>query len=93
MMSSASCSVAVGVSVIGSVIMPDSERLTISTSLAWASGDMVAVNNANAAFARQLNRQRASVTVSIAAERIGIFSWIVRVSRARTSTSEGSTSL
>ena len=57
MIFSASRKVAVGGSVIGSTIMPDCERLTLSTSAAWASGEHVAVDDADAALARQRNRQ------------------------------------
>ena len=37
--------------------MPDSKRLTLATSAAWAFGRQVLVNDADAAFLRQRNRQ------------------------------------
>ena len=81
-----------GGSVTGSAIMPLSERFTLSTSSAWSAMErflwMIPIPPARArAMAR-----RASVTVSMAAERSGMLRRSRGVSCTPRSTSEGSTS-
>jgi hypothetical protein len=88
----ASATGASGATVTGSTIMPDSDRFTLSTSAAWASMVMFLwMKPSPPSWARAIARW-ASVTVSMAAETIGIRSEIVLVKRVETSTCEGSTS-
>ena len=81
-----------GPSVMGCRIIPDSLRLTRSTSAAWRSIGMflwITPTPPSRAIATAMS---ASVTVSIAAETSGMLSGIWRVKRLRTSTSRGCTS-
>ena len=75
----------------GSTIMPDSERLTLSTSATCSSIERLRWTMPSPPSRASAIAIRASVTVSIAAERIGISSAIVRVSRVAVRTSFGST--
>ena len=79
--SSASATGASGATVTGSTIMPDSERLTLSTSAAWAAIVMFLWTKPSPPSWASAIARCASVTVSIAAETIGIRSAILRVSR------------
>ena len=90
---STSSIVASGVVVIGSVIIPDSLRLTRSTIAAWSAIDrfrwMIPMPPSRAiAIAR-----RVSVTVSIAAEMSGVATVMRRVTRLEVSASLGMTSV
>jgi hypothetical protein len=78
-----------GVTVIGSRITPASNFLTMRTSLAcWAAGMFLWMMPMPPHWAIVMAR-RASVTVSIAAERIGMFRRIPRVSGVARLTSRG----
>ncbi len=78
-----------GVSVIGFRIIPLSDRFTRSTSAAWRSIDMFLWITPRPPCRAIAIASSASVTVSIAAERIGTFSRIFRVTQVVTSTSCG----
>ena len=60
--------------VMGSTIIPDCERLTLATSAAWFSGDMLRCMMPNPPSRAMAIASGASVTVSIAAERMGTLS-------------------
>ena len=91
MTSRASATRASGTTVTGSTIIPDSERLTLSTSDAWAAMVMFLwMIPMPPSWAMAMARW-ASVTVSMAAERMGTLSVMERVRRVWMSTSEGST--
>ena len=79
--------------VMGSTIIPDSERLTLSTSLAWAAGAMFLWMMPMPPFCAMQIAVSCSVTVSMAAEANGMLSEISRVNSARKSTWDGSVSL
>jgi hypothetical protein len=82
-----------GPRVIGFMIIPLSERLTLSTSSAWRSMErFLWTIPIPPSWARAM-ASSLSVTVSMAAERRGMLREILRVSRERTSTSRGWTSL
>src|SRR5207247_3844935 len=89
--SSASATLAVGETVTGSTIIPDSERLTLSTSLAWASIVMFLWMNPRPPSWAMAMARGASVTVSIAAETTGTRSVMVFVRWVVMSTSDGGT--
>jgi len=77
---------------MGSTIMPDSERLTLSTSAACRSMVMFLwIIPMPPCWANAMANRR-SVTVSIAADRNGMLSSMVSVSRVLSSTSWGRTS-
>ena len=78
--------------VIGSTIMPDSLRLTLSISPACAAADMFLWMMPMPPFWAMQIAASCSVTVSIAADRSGVFSEISRVTWVLRSTSPGSTS-
>ena len=78
---------------IGSEIIPDSERFTLSTSAACAAIGMFLCTIPMPPFCATVIAVSCSVTVSIAAESSGMLSVISRVRRVRTSTCSGSTSL
>ena len=78
-----------GAIVIGSTIMPDSERLTLSTSAACASIGRLRCTMPMPPFCAMQIAVRCSVTVSIAADTSGIESAISRVNCVETSTSGG----
>ena len=82
-----------GSSVIGSVIMPDSERLTRSTSAACVRGSRFLWITPRPPSRATAMAMSASVTVSMAADRNGICSRIVRVRFVPVSTSLGVISL
>ena len=88
---SAAATGASGGSVTGSTIIPASERLTLSTSAACASTERLRWTTPMPPSRASAIAARASVTVSIAAETIGIWRSIVRVRRVRVETSPGST--
>ncbi len=88
---SASASVASGKMVIGSTTMPLSKRLTLRTSSACSSGVRLRWMTPMPPACAIAIASRASVTVSIAEERIGRLSRIERVSRVETSTPLGMT--
>ena len=76
----------------GSTIIPDSERLTLSTSAACASMVMFLwMMPIPPSWAMAMARG-ASVTVSMAAEMMGVRSVMLLVRRVEMSTSEGRTS-
>ncbi len=77
---------------IGSTIIPDSERLTLSTSEAWSAIGRLRCRIPIPPCWASAIANRASVTVSIAAETSGIRSEIPRVRRVWVSTSLGMTS-
>ena len=91
MSSSAAATGAAAGSVTGSTIMPASERLTLSTSAACSSTERLRWTTPMPPSRASAIAARASVTVSIAADTIGISSSIVRVRRVRVETSPGST--
>ncbi len=78
--------------VIGSTIMPDSERFTLSTSAACASIDRLRCTMPMPPFCAMQIAVRCSVTVSIAAEASGMESEISRVNCVETSVRAGTTS-
>ena len=92
MTSSASAIVCSGRQVTGSTIIPDSERLTLSTSAAWASIERFLWMTPRPPCWAMAIASRDSVTVSIAAEMIGMFRAISAVRLVRRSTSRGWTS-
>ena len=69
--------------------MPDSERLTLSTSARLVGDGEIAVDDTDAAHAREAIAIAASVTVSMAAETTGIRSSSERVKRVVVATSFG----
>ncbi len=81
MISRAWPTVASGGRVIGSTMMPFSDRLTLSTSRVWSSIDMFLWMTPRPPSCARAMASSASVTVSIGAERIGRFSVILGVSR------------
>ena len=80
-----------GARVIGSVIIPDSERLTLSTSVAWSSSERLRWMTPMPPSRARAIASLASVTVSMAAEMMGMRNSMELVSRVRVETSEGST--
>ena len=82
-----------GSSVIGLVIMPDSERLTRSTSAACVRGSRFLWMTPMPPSRATAMAISASVTVSMAADRKGICSLIVAVRLVEVSMSLGVTSL
>src|SRR5579859_2089452 len=91
MSSSAARTGASGGSVTGSTIIPDSDRLTLSISATCASIERFRWTTPIPPSRASAIARRASVTVSIAAETIGIARSIERVKRARVETSFGRT--
>ncbi len=92
--SSSTCrSVASGLTVTGSVIMPISERFTWSTWRAWSSIERLRWSTPMPPWRAIATAMRDSVTVSIAADSSGIRSVIRRVRRVEVSASEGMTSV
>ena len=89
MIASASAKGRSGLTVMGSTIMPLSARLTRDTSSAWSWGDKFLWRMPRPPARAIVTAVRHSVTVSIAAERIGMFSSMPRVMRVRTSASFG----
>src|SRR3984893_8587920 len=88
---STSCTDMVGGTVIGSLTTPLSNRLTLATSAAWAFGGMfLCTIPIPPSWAIAIAR-RASVTVSIAAERSGMFREMLEVRRVWRLTSRGTT--
>lgn len=71
--SSASRRVASGCTVIGSVTMPDSERFTRSTWLAWSAMERLRCSTPAPPWRAMAIAMRASVTLSIAADSSGMF--------------------
>ena len=84
--------VASGVTVIGSWMTPLSNFLTCWTWRAWSFGDMFLWMMPMPPSCASVIASRASVTVSIAAEMIGMFSVRERVSCVFSFTSRGKTS-
>ena len=78
-------------SVTGSTIIPDSERLTLSTSAAWSVIDRLRWRIPMAPTRAMAMAMPASVTVSIAADAIGTESSMSRAIRVEVSTSFGRT--
>ena len=76
---SRSASVTSGLTVSGSVIIPDSERLTTSTWAAWSSIDRLRCSTPIPPLRAMAMAISDSVTVSIAAEIAGTFMVISRV--------------
>src|SRR5438270_3525081 len=91
MNSSAFATGASGGSVTGSTIIPDSERFTLSTSATWSAIDRLRWTIPIPPSRASAIARRASVTVSIAAETIGIASSMRGVRRVAVETSFGST--
>ncbi len=89
---SASASVVSGSTVIGSVTMPDSERFTRSTWLAWSSTDRLRCSTPTPPWRAIAMAIRDSVTLSIAAESSGMLTRTFRETREEVSTWFGSTS-
>src|SRR6266508_2156108 len=85
----ASAIVCSGRQVTGSTIMPDSERFNLSTSAACASIVRFLCTTPMPPCCAMAMARRDSVTVSIAAERIGMFSEIPAVNRVVRLTSRG----
>lgn len=75
---SASPSVASGRTVIGSVTMPDSDRLTRSTWPTWSSIDRLRCRTPTPPCRAIAMAIRASVTLSIAADSSGMFTFTFR---------------
>ena len=75
---SASASVASGCTVIGSVTMPDSERFTRSTWLAWSSMDRLRCSTPTPPWRAIAMAMRASVTLSMAADSSGMLTLTFR---------------
>ena len=90
---STSATVASAVVVTGSVIMPDSLRLTVSTCAAWSSIERLRWMTPSPPCRAKAIAIRDSVTVSIAEESSGACSRIRRVSRDAVSASLGITSV
>src|SRR5690349_503790 len=91
MSSSAARTGASGGSVTGSTIIPDSERLTLSTSATCAAIERLRWTTPIPPSRASAIARRASVTVSIAAETMGIARLMDGVNRARVETSFGRT--
>ncbi len=89
---SASARVASGCTVIGSVTMPDSERLTRSTWLTWSSTDRLRWSTPTPPRRAIAMAMRDSVTLSIAAESSGMLTRTLREMRDEVSTALGRTS-
>ncbi len=89
---SASCSVASGRTVIGSVTIPDSDRLTRSTWLAWSSMDRLRCSTPTPPCRAMAMAIRDSVTLSMAADSSGTFTRTFRETLDEVSTAFGSTS-
>ena len=89
--SSTSWIVMSGFAVTGSVTMPDSERLTISTCSACSCEDKLRCKTPMPPWRAMAIAMRASVTVSIAADAKGIPKRVLRVNCAEVSTSDGTT--
>lgn len=70
---SASASVASGWIVMGSVTMPDSDRFTRSTWLAWSSMDRLRCSTPTPPWRAIAMAMRDSVTLSMAADSSGMF--------------------
>ena len=83
------CTVCSGEMVTGSTIMPLSERFTRSTSSAWRSMVMLRCTKPRPPCRAMAMARRDSVTVSMAAETMGMFSEILRVRQVRVSASVG----
>ncbi|GBE36400.1 hypothetical protein BMS3Bbin07_00547 [bacterium BMS3Bbin07] len=81
-----------GETVIGSIIIPLSDFLTLSTSRPCLSGDIALCMNPMPPSLAMAMAMEASVTVSIAAVTMGVFKLILRVRYVVTSTSFGITS-
>ena len=92
-MASASPIVASGEMVIGSSIMPASDRLTMSTWWAWSSMDRLRWITPRPPWRAMATAIRASVTVSIGEETSGIFTEIRFDTGVLVSTSDGMMSL
>ena len=90
--SSSSRTVASGLTVTGSWIIPDSLRLTVSTSAAWSAIDRLRCSTPMPPWRAIAMAIRDSVTVSMAADTSGTARVIPRVRRVAVSTSEGTTS-
>lgn len=89
---SASPSVASGWTVIGSVTMPDSERLTRSTWLAWSAMERLRCSTPTPPWRAIAMAMRASVTLSMAAESSGTFTRTLREMREEVSICSGAMS-
>lgn len=89
---SASARVVSGPTVIGSVTMPDSERFTRSTWLAWSSTERLRCRTPTPPCRAIAIAIRASVTLSIAADSSGMLTRTFRETREEVSTWFGSTS-
>ncbi len=92
MMASASPTVASGGRVMGSTIMPDSLRLTLSTSSACCSTGRLRCSTPMPPSRARAMASRASVTVSMAADSTGMLSWMPGAKVTLRSTSAGNTS-
>ena len=81
-----------GPSVTGSTIIPDSERLTLSTSVTWSSMDRLRWITPMPPSRAMAMARRASVTVSMAADMSGMASAMSLVRRVEVDTCAGTTS-
>ena len=88
----ARCSGASGSMVMGSLTTADSYFLTFTTSAACSSTVRFLWMNPSPPTAAMAMAMRASVTVSMAAETMGMLRWMLRVRRVDVSTDFGSTS-
>ena len=86
---STSATVASGPHVTGLVIMPASDRFTMSTCCAWSSMDMLRCSTPAPPCRAMATAIRASVTVSMADETSGMLRVILRLSRPAMSASLG----
>ena len=91
MIASASPTVASGGRVMGSTIMPDSLRLTFSTSSACPSTGRLRCNTPRPPSRARAMARRASVTVSMAADNMGMLRRMPGARSTLRSTSGGST--
>ena len=89
---STSATVASGPQVTGLVIIPASDRFTMSTCWAWSSTDRLRCSTPAPPMRAMAMAIRASVTVSMAEESSGTLSVSRRLSRAVVSASPGMTS-
>ena len=92
MISRAAPTVASGGSVIGSTMIPFSDRLTLSTSRVWSSIDMFLWMTPRPPSCASAMDSSASVTVSMGADRIGMLSGILAVNCVRASICRGRSS-
>ncbi len=89
---SASARLASGCTVMGSVTIPDSDRLTRSTWLTWSSIERLRCSTPTPPWRAMAMAIRDSVTLSMAADSMGMFTRTLREMSDEVSTALGSTS-